>query len=254
METQQNGRLVLTPKMHGLSATGPNGWALLVSTQGAAVERVLRVRVESADLANPELAGFWGGSPLGLGLSSLIDAGAMRIDYGGAVTRTIYADLQTGDYLLPASAHVQVFVARWRPFNSASQPVYDYKVSAELVQGAPSDFRPFTLTNVHAMAAAAELDQYIPPGAYAWDLQAQRGIISGLALNDWNAGDAAAPKFECVEGPFALRDYVNMIEIPSGMMAITGPVSTVGADAMAVRLRNRATSGTHLAKVLFYVR
>ncbi len=263
MEPAQYGNVVLTPNEHGATSTFPQGWASLLATvAGQSIARCLRVRMtvptDSAPDFNGMLCGDVSGRANGAFITSHDDYGSLRIQLGGRFQRTLYADLQSGDYFIPPAENVTLSVARWNPAGGPGNGI-NVQVEAELgpaFAGGVNDFRPFTCTGYGYLVATETTSMRIPVGAYALDVQTERG--GGLGgLTDWTYNGSDGPIFEAVGGNvYLLRDYQAQVELPGGVIALSGSYQAGASSSYwgNLAITNLAAAGKHVCKAIFYVR
>lgn len=269
MATVVNGVRRLTQGQHSAAGTRPNAWESIVSLTGdKARARVLRIQVSNVDSldvnGDPERSGigFYGGDPSPLSGGSTCcndnnDHGTLRIKYGGRLSRTLYADLQSGDYFLPCCENVSVEASRWN--TAATTGGYAVEVAVELLpaDGAAGDYKPLTLTGWGLHAFGADKLMRIPNGAYAFDLQTER-MQNAYPLyptyTDWDWDGANGPIFETTMGGlYVLRNFQTREEFPGGMIPLSGPAMATG-QSRYLRITNHAAAGVHVVKPIFYVR
>lgn len=263
----RSGQAILTPGYGGTDLVPAKFKTVCRILGDVPMVRTLRISLSSPDLlvfgesvGTNQLFGFLGGDPSGYGppegiepgsQSQLQDAGLIRIRLGDNAQRTILADLQSGEYILPPHTSVYVDVTRWTPLEGAPLPPFTAIVTAEIVDGDCSDFRPLTLTGYGLVGEGDGANMRIPAGAYAFELQTSAGA-------SWSFLDGNGPVFECVGSTYALRDYVDNVQIPPATpIPISGSAAIgdeTGDQSFNITTYQRAAGGPFILKTMFYVR
>jgi hypothetical protein len=257
------GHTVLRPSQHLNGGTFPQGYEDILKVNSTeAVARCLRVRLEKPSDPAPLFLGMLAGDVSGRASGAFIDThddyGVMKIVLGGRLARTIYADLQSGDYFLPPAEGCSVSVARWNPAGGGGPPgdiTVDIEVS-DANEGGVTDFRPLTCTGYGYLEAGETTSMKIPIGAYAVDVQTERGAGIG-GLTDWTYAGADGPIFECDGGNvYLVRDYQTQVAMPQGIVPIVGPYQAGASTSFwsFFSVANQAAVGVHVCKAIFYVR
>jgi len=237
------GSVELAQKAQGDNVDWPTSWRPLCRVIGDAPKsRTLRISVFN----DRRGMGFFSGDPdqMDTPARTLDDAGVMRIRIGEGSERVLYADLQSGDYQLPGATTIYVDVARYSPSGDVESRTVT--VQGEIVDGDAYDFHPLTYTGWCQLAAGANAEIGIPSGAYACDVQSE-------ADGTWDVEGEDGPILEITNGPaYAYRNYID------GSMIAPSPFPIVCASPSGgdpkLEITNQAATGTHVCKVVFYVR
>lgn len=175
---------------HGAQSLAPRGWSLVASLHdvGEQRPRVLRVQADAMGLGDELGAYVAQNAACGVWWNRLAQSGesfgqwdanavypwqggaALRITCGSlpGVSRTIYADLRSGDYNLPPCEYVEVHAAVWSPSGGAPP---DWRVQAEIAEGMAIESTPMRVTARRSCANDTYRAACIaPPGAYAFEV------------------------------------------------------------------------------------
>ena len=224
------------------NVSGPTNWQLLLDwshSLPAPVELNLELRKAEAPgsvfpIRNQSgyFAGSnWSGPPVYLANAQ---CGVMRLEFGAAVPRVLYADLQNGRYSLGVQRSVRVSVAFWGTTVLTSNLIIWGSVAPS---NGDSDSLRYS-ANFPVINAGASVMMAVPPGARYFDCYP--GVV--------DAGTANAPNVRVQGAVRCKRDMASGIYYPPSSPL---PVEIANSGGSFVQIDNQGAAAVDVIATFF---